>query len=442
MTALCVSGRAARGALHWLSAALVFAAVAAPAVAEEPIAVHLDEARILKPPDRAATVVIGDPLIADLSIQPGGLAIVTGKGYGATNVVVLDHSGAVLMEDLVEVKGPDEPIVVVYRGNTRQTYSSARPIARRGSRSATPARTTSTRLRACRATTSTKRSTKRSAAPTRLWPPEPAARTNFLVEHDLFRRGGRMLGDARSRGLESATRLARGGAALEPAVVASRRLPQWIATNAPVPLLDARGFRAAARSASGEGAMFQRAIFPASNTRRAMFSLIRRLIGQSEATTTVEFALLAVPFVAALFAILPALVFFAGRSARSAAATSARLIFTGQAQLNGWTAAQFKSQVCDQIHGIFNCNSGVYVDVETYSSFADVNLGMPVSNGNFNSSSLGYNPGGPGDIVVLRLNYQYPVFVNLLGFNLSNLNGGYNLFAATAVFKNEPYASS
>ncbi len=123
MTALCVSGRAARGALHWLAAALVFAAVAAPAVAEEPIAVHLDQARILKLPDRAATVVIGDPLIADLSIQPGGLAIVTGKGYGATNVVVLDHSGAVLMEDLVEVKGPDEPIVVVYRGNTRQTYS-------------------------------------------------------------------------------------------------------------------------------------------------------------------------------------------------------------------------------------------------------------------------------------------------------------------------------
>jgi hypothetical protein len=67
---------------------------------------------------------------------------------------------------------------------------------------------------------------------------------------------------------------------------------------------------------------------------------------------------------------------------------------------------------------------------------------MPISNGVFNSGSLGYNPGGPGDIVVLRLYYQYPVFVNLLGFNLSNVNGGYDLFAATAVFRNEPYASS
>ena len=56
----------------------------------------------------------------------------------------------------------------------------------------------------------------------------------------------------------------------------------------------------------------------------------------------------------------------------------------------------------------------------------------------FNTSDLGYNPGGPGDIVVVRLYYQYPVYVNLLGFNLSNLNGGYNLLAATAVFKTNP----
>ena len=86
------------------------------AIAEEPISVQLDQARILKLPERAATVVIGDPLIADLSIQPGGLAVVTGKAYGATNVVVLDNSGAVLMEKTIEVKGPTDPIVVVYRG--------------------------------------------------------------------------------------------------------------------------------------------------------------------------------------------------------------------------------------------------------------------------------------------------------------------------------------
>lgn len=123
MTALGVRGRAVKSLLQWFSAALVFAAVAAPAVAEEPISVHLDQARVVKLPDRAATVVIGDPLIADLSIQPGGLAIVTGKGYGETNVIVMDKSDAVLLEKTVEVMGPNEPVVVVYRGVTRQTYS-------------------------------------------------------------------------------------------------------------------------------------------------------------------------------------------------------------------------------------------------------------------------------------------------------------------------------
>jgi len=171
--------------------------------------------------------------------------------------------------------------------------------------------------------------------------------------------------------------------------------------------------------------------------------LAGRFIKQSDAGATIEFALLATPFIAGLFAILQtALIFFAGQTLETAAAKSARLIFTGQAQTNGWSAAQFKAQVCNQIHGIFNCDSGVYVDVETYPSFAAVNLGMPVTNGAFNSGALGYNPGGPGSIVMLRLYYKYPVFVNLLGFNLSNVTGGYNLFAATAVFKNEPYASS
>jgi hypothetical protein len=44
---------------------------------------------------------------------------------------------------------------------------------------------------------------------------------------------------------------------------------------------------------------------------------------------------------------------------------------------------------------------------------------------------------------MVRLYYQYPVYVNLLGLSgdLSNLNGGYNLLAATVVFKNEPYSS-
>jgi hypothetical protein len=86
------------------------------------IAVILDQARLVKLPDRVATIVVGNPSIADASVQSGGWMIVTGKGYGLTNVVALDRSGAILMEKTVEVQGPQD-VVVVYRGGARTTYS-------------------------------------------------------------------------------------------------------------------------------------------------------------------------------------------------------------------------------------------------------------------------------------------------------------------------------
>jgi len=123
MTALCVRGLAAPRASHWLAAAFLLTCLASQALAADSISVMLDQARILKLPDRATTVVIGDPLIADLAIEPGGLAIVTGKAFGATNIIIMDKSGAVLTEKTVEVKGPPDPIVVVYKGVARETYS-------------------------------------------------------------------------------------------------------------------------------------------------------------------------------------------------------------------------------------------------------------------------------------------------------------------------------
>jgi hypothetical protein len=123
MSHWCVRGGAAAGRAVWLAAALSLIPLVAPARAGEVIPVDVDSARLIQLPAGAKTVVIGNPLIADLSIQPGGLAVITGKGYGATNVIVLDKEGAVLTEQTVLVKGPSDPTVVVYRGVARNTYS-------------------------------------------------------------------------------------------------------------------------------------------------------------------------------------------------------------------------------------------------------------------------------------------------------------------------------
>ncbi len=137
MAALCARGRAGVGPLHWLSAALLSIAMVAPAAAQpmplppETIVVFLDQARLVQLPERAANLVIGNPLIADLSIQPGGLTVITGKSYGITNFIVTDKKGAVLMEKTLEVSGLSDKTVVVYRGVERETYSCTPSCSRR-----------------------------------------------------------------------------------------------------------------------------------------------------------------------------------------------------------------------------------------------------------------------------------------------------------------------
>ncbi len=79
--------------------------------------------------------------------------------------------------------------------------------------------------------------------------------------------------------------------------------------------------------------------------------------------------------------------------------------------------------------------------MKTFSSFAGVTMPSPIdAQGNF-QNNFTYQPGGPGDIVVVRLFYQWPVYVSLLGSNLSNMNGGKRLLVATAAFRNEPYGN-
>lgn len=169
----------------------------------------------------------------------------------------------------------------------------------------------------------------------------------------------------------------------------------------------------------------------------------RRFIREQNGTAAVEFALIAVPFLALLFAILEtALVFFAGQTLEAAVSDASRLIMTGQAQTAGYSQADFKTQVCNRIAGLFDCSGGVYVDVKQYSSFTSVNTASPVTNGTFDTTKMAYVPGGPGCIEVVTLYYQWPIYVSLLGNNLSNLNGSKRLLVATAVFRNEPYSTS
>jgi Pilus formation protein N terminal region len=137
--ACCGRRRWLYSALGCLAAAL--AVVAHPSVGfatepvlqstlRDPVTVRLDQASLLKLPEGTATLVIGNPLIADAAVQ-GGVMVITAKSYGMTNLVILDRNGATMAEYPIQVTGPTGNLVVMYRGVERETYSCTPKCERR-----------------------------------------------------------------------------------------------------------------------------------------------------------------------------------------------------------------------------------------------------------------------------------------------------------------------
>jgi Flp pilus assembly protein TadG len=166
--------------------------------------------------------------------------------------------------------------------------------------------------------------------------------------------------------------------------------------------------------------------------------VLRKLTQCRSGSSAVEFALIGPPFLALLYALLQtALVFFAQQTLQTATMQAARLIMTNQAQAANLTAAQFQQDVCNNTGGLFNC-ANLVVNVQTPASFSSVTMFNPVSGGNFSSSGTTYSLGNPGDIEVVQVFYQWPVYPGPLGFSLSDTNSNTNVLTATVAFRNEP----
>lgn len=87
------------------------------------IDVQVNMARILRLPSAASTVVIGNPAIADATIQDPETIVLTGKTFGQTNLIALDSVGNPIADLIVEVVTQQDNIVLVYNGTQRNTIS-------------------------------------------------------------------------------------------------------------------------------------------------------------------------------------------------------------------------------------------------------------------------------------------------------------------------------
>src|SRR5947199_6386587 len=144
----------------------------------------------------------------------------------------------------------------------------------------------------------------------------------------------------------------------------------------------------------------------------AVTTVLRRFRRSRRGSAAVEFALVAPVFFALLFAIIEtAMVFFAGQVLETVTQDSARMIMTGQAQNAGFSQAQFKTYVCGKVSVLFDCTNGIYVDVKSYPAFSGVSINDPIDGTKNFVPPNNYVPGGPGDIVVVRVFYQWTLFV-------------------------------
>ena len=110
-----------------LALGLLGSAVApiATLAADAPINVNVNMARILRINASAATVIVGNPGIADVLIQDPQTLVLTGKSYGQTNLIVLDSAGTPIADTIIEVVQMQAGTLTVFQGQARTSLACA-----------------------------------------------------------------------------------------------------------------------------------------------------------------------------------------------------------------------------------------------------------------------------------------------------------------------------
>jgi Flp pilus assembly protein TadG len=171
---------------------------------------------------------------------------------------------------------------------------------------------------------------------------------------------------------------------------------------------------------------------------------VARALRCRSGAAAIEFGFVAAPLFALLVGILQiGVVFLAQQQLETAVEKSARTVFTGGAQKNGVTQAQFASALCAHLTVLFNC-SQVMVDLRSAGDeFSAADTSVPTFTydvaGNV-TNSWSFDPGGAGKVVALRVMYQFPVVGGPLNLALANLGNGKRLLMATAVFRVENFS--
>lgn len=125
-----------------LAAAAVLAVIASPALAAGSMSVPIDTSERVTLKGGAANVFVGNATIADVAIINRNTLVVTGKGYGQTNLLVLDSAGRTIFERMVQVSSASSGRMTLYRAASPSNYAcgpSCEPVGETSGQGAAPA---------------------------------------------------------------------------------------------------------------------------------------------------------------------------------------------------------------------------------------------------------------------------------------------------------------
>ena len=105
-----------------LAAAIMFAAMTEAASAEQ-LWLTMDQVRPFKLETPAQSIVVGNPSIADVTIQDNTNLLLFGKAPGLTNIYVFDEKGEPVKNLVIRVRTPSSDMLTVHRGAARTTYN-------------------------------------------------------------------------------------------------------------------------------------------------------------------------------------------------------------------------------------------------------------------------------------------------------------------------------
>jgi Flp pilus assembly secretin CpaC len=92
---------------------------------EQPVIVTVDRAKVFRLSRPAATVIIGNPAIADATVEDEQTLVLTGRSFGVTNIVILDAAGEAIIDQSLVVRGHETNTVRIYRRADRETLACA-----------------------------------------------------------------------------------------------------------------------------------------------------------------------------------------------------------------------------------------------------------------------------------------------------------------------------